>query len=55
MRKEETLYFRPVIKHLGGKTEMVKLFGCDCGDKARGPKGGVCGACGRAIPDERGR
>jgi hypothetical protein len=28
---------------------------CKCKDKQRGPKGGVCGNCAGAIPDDKGR
>lgn len=32
----------------------VTLWECKCGDKRRGPEGGVCGRCGQAIPDKKG-
>jgi hypothetical protein len=33
--KDMNLYYRPVINQ-SGKTEAVKLFGCDCGQFGMG-------------------
>lgn len=34
-----------------GSARMVAVRDCRCGPERRGPAGGVCGACGGAIPD----
>ena len=35
----------------GGRHIMVLIHGCRCSERERrGPDGGVCGACGGAIP-----
>lgn len=52
LTEEERIYFRYSIAK-NGKVKTIRLFGCACGNEQRGPKGGVCGVCGRAIPDEK--
>jgi hypothetical protein len=39
---------RPCMTRGGVKWQMLQW--CKCGDKRRGPVGGVCGRCAQAIP-----
>jgi hypothetical protein len=40
---------RPLVQQ-DGKIVLVCLDECDCGKNRRGPDGGVCGCCAKAIP-----
>jgi hypothetical protein len=46
------LYRRLKITKLGVR-ETAFLLECNCGHR-RGPPGGCCGGCGKAIPAEKG-
>lgn len=35
-----------------GVSGMEYLYICDCKEKQRGEKGGICGRCGGAIPTD---
>jgi len=45
--------YRPYMNPNKGRT-LVMIHWCKCRpEQRRGPKGGVCGCCGGAIPSDR--
>lgn len=52
----ETSYFYRVFMGPDGKISNVWIAQCICSvTDRRGPKGGVCGNCNGAIPDNEGK
>jgi hypothetical protein len=43
------IHVRPLVNP-DGKITWVCLEECDCGKDRRGPVGGVCGRCAKAVP-----